>query len=415
MVAKRFRAGMGNIPACFFAVVVLILTSSAAFSVALAIPTDEDPFPDPNEKPAKKVMRGERLIEAAKRALEDPEYPPPTIPDAVEFALWCYAESGNQEDLLRAKTLALEMAGGHGGVVSGRQENVCEFNDVLVLLQVAQAGGVGPATAASILDRTPIYFEADLLQAELIEALMRGDRGSIAGILDECHRVLNKGPKHLCPVRGKIANLQLALFVASLTGSGEDLEDAVQMGRRFIQSHWDEGRNLFRTEEGDEDESRDLLWDVRTTSRAAKVLWEIGYAAGDTALTVHAERALASAIPHAERELASDFPQARAWTIPAALAAARIEDHPVQMVLLGDPEDSTLTALREACVAMFEPRKIIINLDPARDAERIETLMYPVELAPALFVCVESICSTPIKDPGKLESTVKAIVAAAPG
>jgi len=83
--------------------------------------------------------------------------------------------------------------------------------------------------------------------------------------------------------------------------------------------------------------------------------------------------------------------------------------HHVQIAIIGDSKDSTITSLRQAAYFLFEPNKVILNLDPKTDAARMAELMYPPDAAPAMFVCVETLCSPPIKDPAELEKQVAEI------
>jgi hypothetical protein len=249
------------------------------------------------------------------------------------------------------------------------------------------------------------------MQAELLGAVKRDDDMGIKRVLKGLQQELERFRTEYTPHEGNdlrsvpypdrfLDYLQAGTLAAEVSGSKDLLEDLLAIAQDPVNNLFLRGR---------------LTMDIRDSFRGARVLWRLGYMAGDADLMEFAEGILAKRLPEATTAyLRKDRGIGNPELVPAAaLAAARIEHHPVQMVLLGEPADPTLTALREACVAMFEPRKIIINLDPARDAERIEKLMYPAELAPALFVCVESVCSAPITDPAKLEGTVKEILAAA--
>jgi hypothetical protein len=85
------------------------------------------------------------------------------------------------------------------------------------------------------------------------------------------------------------------------------------------------------------------------------------------------------------------------------------------MVLLGPAADKTLVTFRRDCYSLFEPRRLMLSLDPGIDAARIQALGYPPELAPVLFVCVETICSAPIQAPQGLETQVRELVRLARG
>jgi hypothetical protein len=372
-------------------------------AIATAIPTDEDPFPDPNDKPAVKAASpGEKLIAAAKETIEaDPEYP--ATPEAVEFALWCYAESGDAKDLEVAESFLGRLPDRDGPETEGRFRS---------FLQVAWARGEVEGIAA----REDLMASASpmaRMQAALLGAVKRDDdtgiKKALAGLQQELERFRTEyephegNPLQMVPFPDRFLDyLQAGTLAAEVSGSKDLLNDLLTLAQDPVNNFFLRRRSTMH---------------IRDGFRGARMLWTLGTMAGDADLREFAEGILAERLPEATRAyFRKDRGIGNPELVPAAaLAVARIERHPVQMVLLGDPEDPTLTALRRACVALFEPRKILINLDPARDAERIETLMYPAELAPALFVCVESVCSAPITDPAKVEATVKEILAATRG
>jgi hypothetical protein len=139
----------------------------------------------------------------------------------------------------------------------------------------------------------------------------------------------------------------------------------------------------------------------RDNARTALTMWEAGLAGGDSSLVEIGRRAL-------ESDLEAALQDSNA-VASVGLAAGRMSRHPLQMAVIGDPADSTVTALRQAAYFVFAPDKVILNLDPVKDAERMKALMYPSEVAPALFVCVGTLCSAPIKDAALLKQQVAEI------
>jgi hypothetical protein len=79
------------------------------------------------------------------------------------------------------------------------------------------------------------------------------------------------------------------------------------------------------------------------------------------------------------------------------------------MALIGHAAEPVLVQLRQAAYSVFEPGKLMLNLDPAEDAARFAELLYPAELAPALFICVETVCSPPITQAQGLPERVREI------
>jgi uncharacterized protein YyaL (SSP411 family) len=164
-------------------------------------------------------------------------------------------------------------------------------------------------------------------------------------------------------------------------------------------------------------ESLDRYWDTKTTryidnyapdsllhrgnARTALVAWEAGVLFGDTDLRKRGQQAL-------ESDLEAALQDMNAVAI-AGLAAGRMSRPPLHLAIIGAAMDSTVTGLRQAAYFLFEPNKVILNLDPAQDGARMAELMYPADAAPAMFVCVETLCSPPIKDPAELEKQVAEI------
>ena len=109
-------------------------------------------------------------------------------------------------------------------------------------------------------------------------------------------------------------------------------------------------------------------------ARAALALWRMGELTGDPLFTGRGKRALESVLDDA---LAS--PEAAP---AAALAALAMDTPPVRMVVTGPPRDPGATALRQAAFFIFEPRKVLLGLDPSADASRIQALSLPAAPTP---------------------------------
>ena len=158
---------------------------------------------------------------------------------------------------------------------------------------------------------------------------------------------------------------------------------------------WDAKRNQFV------DANTPSKFVQRDNLKTAFALWQAGHIFGDAHLRELGEKAL-------EGNLEAALQDSNAAAI-SGLAAARMSGHPLHIAVVGNPSDSLVTGLRNAAYHVFEPNKVILNLDPAKDAKRMETLMYPAEAAPALFVCVETLCSPPVRDPAQVEKQVAEI------
>jgi len=137
-------------------------------------------------------------------------------------------------------------------------------------------------------------------------------------------------------------------------------------------------------------------------AQRALVVWEAGLLSGNSHLRDEAQEMFLEDF----LETTLEDPKTAA---SVGLAAGRMSRHHVQLAIIGDPKDPTITKLRQAAYFLFEPNKIILNLDPKTDSKRMAELMYPPDAAPAMFVCVETLCSPPIKDPAELEKQVAEI------
>jgi uncharacterized protein YyaL (SSP411 family) len=198
-----------------------------------------------------------------------------------------------------------------------------------------------------------------------------------------------------------VRTLQVLVETAQLSGAPELRKDAGRLARELIHRFWNDGAGRLDT--GNLPPERALM----LQAEAARSLWEAGFLTGDRLLSGRARRILEGI-------------RVEALARPAAaaafgLAAARVTEHPVQLVLLGPPSDETLVTFRRDGYSLFEPRRLMLSLDPSVDGDRIQTLGYPAELAPVLFVCVESVCSAPIRTPQGLEAKVRELVRLARG
>ena len=74
----------------------------------------------------------------------------------------------------------------------------------------------------------------------------------------------------------------------------------------------------------------------------------------------------------------------------------------VEFTVVGDRTDPRAGRLHQAALEVYEPRKIVHFEVPGR---------YPDQGQPALFVCSETACSSPIKDPTKVAAVAQRFAA----
>lgn len=394
-IQRGFRAG-ALLPA------LLVLPAVAAASV----PSEPPPGSQPRVRQEGETSPLESAVTRAAARLRADGDALPAGTDAVEFALFLYAESGRGTDLRLAASLA---------------ERTPDDAGAAPLYRVAQAGGSTLAAARARMQAAPGPLEtpgrataqaATWVLARFARAAAVRDTQAVEEALSASaafleSRVRPEGDRlgvieaDASPAgfEAMVQTLRVLDAAASLSGTPGIRRDAGMVAHELLRRFWDEGSASFGTGPG--------APALALQARAVRVLWETGTQGGDPQLSGRAGRVLESI-----RDRALGDPEALA---AFGLAAARLSRHPVQMVLLGKAGDPVLTDLRRESYFLFEPRRVLLSLDPQADAGRIQDLGYPAELAPVLFVCVESICSPPIQDPQALAKKVKDIVDLAAG
>ena len=300
----------------------------------------------------------------------------PANEDGVRFALWLYGEKGD----VAYRDIATRMA-----------RELVKTDPIMGsagLFWVAQAGGPTLDEAKSV----KVHLEGDHRGAWRKLSMITATRNAM-GSTDLDSFLKNIGPPPTdagnggAGYGGQVSDFQSELFIQWLRLSAELAQ--------FLANPYFSG---------DPDQ---VLADVdscsvyRIKARAVLAAWEVGQLLGDIDLIARSMIVLESILDPAVQDTNA--------TAIVGLAAGRMSRHPLHIAVVGDPADSLVTALRNAAYFAFEPNKVILNLDPAKDAKRMETMLYPAEAAPALFVCVETLCSPPVRDPAEIEKQVAEI------
>ena len=146
---------------------------------------------------------------------------------------------------------------------------------------------------------------------------------------------------------------------------------------------------------------------VRDNAVWAESLLTLAYLTGDDSYAELAGAALDVFEPivpgrsylgsHASRRMEEDE---EALFLPAGSAWGRaksMQTHgPVSFVLVGDPLDTRYRRLLQASHRVYAPHRIVQQLDPQRDRDRIRELGFPPDRAPALYICMGDRCLAPI-------------------
>ena len=96
-----------------------------------------------------------------------------------------------------------------------------------------------------------------------------------------------------------------------------------------------------------------------------------------------------------------------------ALAADDLVTYPLNLVVVGDPDQEAAAALRRAANRFYRPGKVVTPLDPALGPTQLGELTYPADRV-ALYACAQDRCSKPIQDPQELPDQVSQLYQAVP-
>jgi len=346
----------------------------------------------------------------------------PVVEESVRLALLTYARSGDPADLELAEILARRMI-----PAGGPQDRVVGSSRPLYL--VAQAGGSTQADGERMLVNTRELLDTSERRATtdsfagishdlFVRAMVTGDPGAISDALTYTDRffrarVRARGAKvevlaggsaaQLASLSDYLETLRAATAATEATGSFAVREVMVRVGQALIDHFWEDDRERFRVPARDVvgmPEDLTLLLEART----ALALWRAGELAEVPLLRGRGERAL--------RGIQAECLESRLAAAPAALAAATMEGPTVRMVIVGDPGNESTIAFRRECMMLFEPRGLLIHLDPAFDAERIEALGLPLVNQGALLMECGSLRSEPVAVGGARDA-VNALLARA--
>ncbi len=95
------------------------------------------------------------------------------------------------------------------------------------------------------------------------------------------------------------------------------------------------------------------------------------------------------------------------------LALDSMMNGPVGIAILGSL-DKHVKELRDAALNVFSARRYILQLDPAKDKDRIDKLGYESSRIPVAYVCVVKTCGPPISDPLEISRTVDNLTSPVP-
>jgi uncharacterized protein YyaL (SSP411 family) len=96
-----------------------------------------------------------------------------------------------------------------------------------------------------------------------------------------------------------------------------------------------------------------------------------------------------------------------------ALALESLLNGPIGVTILGS-KSKEAEKFRVQARKLYPVRRYLLQLDPAKDSERIKQLGYEPAAAPVAYVCVGKVCGPPLKDASKIESTISSLISPVP-
>ena len=235
-----------------------------------------------------------------------------------------------------------------------------------------------------------------------------------------CRRVGTRGDAS--PVlTDQVEFLRALLALYQSTGEADYLERAVEVASTTQRLFGAPDGGCYDTTPPRSFEARLLPREqqVRDNAVWAEALQFLAYLTGDTTYATTARSTLdvfESVVPgrsylgsHASRRMEEDE---EALFLPAGSAWGRaksMQTHgPVSFVLVGNDLDSRYRRLLRATHRVYAPHRILQQLDPERDADRIRGLGFPTDRNPALYVCMGERCLAPITTQEEVRAMARA-------
>jgi len=126
-------------------------------------------------------------------------------------------------------------------------------------------------------------------------------------------------------------------------------------------------------------------------SLAAMLLMKLHHVTGDEAYRQRAKSTLEA--------LSGQYVKYGYMASAYALATDLFLNEPTRIVIVGRPQEPGTIRLLEASLRAYDPRKLIVPLDPEIDRERLNNLGYTVQPEPRAYVCVGETCFPPLTEP----------------
>ncbi len=107
------------------------------------------------------------------------------------------------------------------------------------------------------------------------------------------------------------------------------------------------------------------------------------------------------------RAFAADWPQYGYFTAGYARATELFFHPPVRVVVVGPEGDPRRAALAEMAHRTYVPSKLVLSLDPDKDAALLKRHEFPPARDPVAYVCIARSCTGQITDPAALPAVMQ--------
>jgi uncharacterized protein YyaL (SSP411 family) len=213
-------------------------------------------------------------------------------------------------------------------------------------------------------------------------------------------------------LKGLLVDHALALHALAdayeYTGDWDHIEKAKKLLDYSIRTLGDkEGGGFYDIAEQSADigelRARDKPMDENSTMATATL--RLSWIIGDDRYEKLAEKTL--------RLFAKEYERYGIMAASYALALESLLNGPVGVTILGSKSKET-EKFRVQARKLYPVRRYLLQLDPAKDSERIKQLGYEPAAAPVAYVCVGKVCGPPLKDASKIESTISSLISPVP-
>ena len=192
------------------------------------------------------------------------------------------------------------------------------------------------------------------------------------------------------------------------TGNWDHIETAKKLLDYSVRTLGDnEGGGFYDIAEHSADigelRARDKPMDENSTMATAML--RISWITGDVRYEKLAEKTLSL--------FAKEYERYGIMAASYALALESLLNGPIGVTILGSKSKET-EKFKVQARKVYPVRRYLLQLDPAKDSERIKQLGYEPATAPVAYVCVGKVCGPPLKEASKIESTISSLINPAP-